>query len=140
VGGQINKNLSDVSIFFNRFRDMNMKLMFSYPGIGSFGYYFHIFAVIFLADLLFVRQYNHEARIALYGFALIYFGLPFLGYLLPPFDLFNTTKRGLFKAIPLAFWYMCNSGILLKLSALVYKWEEEPKEIPKPVDINIKRK
>jgi hypothetical protein len=55
--------------------------------------------------------------------AVIYFGVPFLGYLLPLFDLGNTTKRALFKAIPLMVWYISNGGLFSFLSGKINNFE-----------------
>jgi len=76
-----------------------------------------------LLDLFWIRRFNNIAVISLFGIAVVYIGLAFLGYLLPLVDLVNTTKRGLFKALPLMLLYMSNSGATLLLSDKIKNWE-----------------
>jgi hypothetical protein len=123
LGSQINSNLSDFSPFFERLRDINSELIFSKFGMGSYGYFIYFFCGLFLLDLVWKRRFDKETIISLYGILVVYFGLPFLGYILPLVDLMNTTKRGLFKLLPLMFLYICNSGALIQLSAIIKKWE-----------------
>ena len=123
VSSNINHNLGDVSFFFQRFMDMNSLLIFSKGGEAIYAYFIYFFCIILFIDIIWPRQFNQEARIALYGVAVIYFGMPFLGYLLPTVDLGNTTKRGLFKGITLALWYMSNSGFLQKISGWLQAYE-----------------
>jgi hypothetical protein len=131
---QVNQHLGDLSPFFARLSAINSDLIFSAKGTLVYGYYLYLFLGVLVADLLFVRKFNKEARMALYGIAVIYFGLTLLGYLLPLFDLLNTTKRGLFKLIPLILLYYANSGILMKLSDYLKRKEAAIKE-PKPVPV-----
>ncbi len=116
AASQLNQNLADFSVLFQRFSDLNVIILFSGENISVFGYFIFIFCLVFLADLLWLRKFNMESRIALYGILVVYIGLPFLGYLFPLVDLANTTKRGLFKIFPLMLFYMCNSGLLLRIS------------------------
>ncbi len=122
--GQLNPNLGDLSVFYQRFADFNTIIIFSEECISIFGYFIFFFCIVFLADLLWIRKFNPESRIALYGILVVYIGLPLLGYLFPLVDLANTTKRGLFKIFPLMFFYMCNSGVLLRLSAYLKQLEK----------------
>ena len=128
VSKELNTHLSDFSPLFKRLGDMLNFLIFSHAGTQFYGWYMFIFTAIFAVDLIFVRKFNQEALFALYGLAVIYFGLGFIGYLLPLADLANTTKRGLFKAIPIIVLYMANSPILLKLSNAIKNWEDPGKE------------
>ncbi len=124
IKSQVNPNLFDLSVLVQRFLDMNFALIFSASGLGTFAYFIYFFFILFFVDLIFFRKrYNHEARIALYGVTVIYFGVPFLGYLLPLFDLGNTTKRALFKAIPLMVWYISNGGLFSFLSEKINNFE-----------------
>jgi len=123
LGSQVNPQLSHVSVFFARLWDMNRYLIFSRWGISEYGYFIFLFCYLLLLDVCCIRRFNRASLIALYGIAVVYFGIAFLGYLLPLYDLDNTTKRGLFKLLPLMFLYMCNSGVLLRLSAALEKWE-----------------
>ena len=133
ASNDLNPNLADVSYFFERIKAMNSVLIFGHQGLVVYGYFMYVFMGLLLADLLFVRKFNLESRYALFGITVIYFGLPLLGYLLPLFDIINTTKRGLFKAIPMMLLYMCNSGIVLRLSEKIKNWElPKDKQAPKP--------
>ncbi len=123
VGSQLNSHLSDFSPFLVRLMDINSELIFSKFGMGSYGYFIYFFCGLLLLDLLWKRRFHKETIVSLYGVLVVYFGLPFLGYLLPLVDLMNTTKRGLFKLLPLMFLYICNSGTLIQLSAIIKKWE-----------------
>lgn len=124
--GMVNKNLADISAFFTRMSSVNDDLIFSAKGVLVYGYFLYYFIALLLLDLVFVRKFNQEARMALYGVAVVYFGLIFLGYLLPLFDVMNTTKRGMFKALPLILYYFANSGILLKISNYLTARENRP--------------
>jgi hypothetical protein len=132
VTAVVNQNLGDIGFLFQRFKDMNSMLIFSKGGESIYAYYIYIFCFILFVDLIWPRKYNREARIALYGVAVIYFGMPFLGYLLPNVDLGNTTKRGLFKGVALALWYMCNSGFLQRVSGWLTKYENSSRDKGKP--------
>jgi hypothetical protein len=106
---------------------MGNPLIFSFTGIREYGYFVFFFVLLFVAELVFVRRFSRRAAIALYGIATVYIGLAFLGYLLPLVDLLNTTKRGLFKALPLMLLYMSDSGLLQRLSAWLRRIEIEGK-------------
>ena len=123
LGNQLNSHLSDFSPFFDRLRDINSELIFSKFGMGSYGYFIYFFCGLLLLDLVWKRRFDKETIVSLYGILVVYFGLPFLGYLLPLVDLMNTTKRGLFKLLPLMFLFIWNSGALIQLSAIIKKWE-----------------
>lgn len=152
IKSQVNTNLLDLSVLVQRFLDMNFALIFSPAGVGTFAYFIYFFGILFFVDLIFFRKkYNHEARIALYGVAVVYFGVPFLGYLLPLFDLGNTTKRALFKAVPLMVWYLSNGGLFAYLTGKLSNYElgiskpaKEPGKdknaVKIPVNVRPKRK
>jgi hypothetical protein len=102
---------------------MTTKLMFSEEGNGLWGYLSYVFLFLLLADMVIYRKFNKEAKIALYGICVVYLGLCILGYLFPLIDLWDTTKRGLFKMFPLMLLYMRNSGMLQQLSQWLTNWE-----------------
>jgi len=130
TAGQMNHNLTDISVFFTRLSAINNDLIFSEKGKLVYGYFLYYFIAIVLLDLAFVRKFNREARMAIYGVAVVYFGLALLGYLLPLFDVLNTTKRGMFKALPLILMYFANSGLVLKLSDYLKNRENRSNEAP----------
>jgi hypothetical protein len=120
---QINPNLSDVSFILQRLQGMNRDLLFSDHGIALFGYFIVTFCGLLITDIIWPRLFNRASLIALYGIAVVYFGLAFIGYLLPLADLENTTKRGLFKLLPIILLYMSNSGMLIYISGRISGWE-----------------
>lgn len=125
VSQQLNQDLlGTIPKFFERFIGMNSRFMFGGFNLPIFGWFINLFAFIFLIDLVFIRSFNREAKNMLYGILVVYIGLPLLGYLIPWFDLDNTTKRGLYKMLPLMMIYMRNSGVLTKLSTLLQKFED----------------
>ena len=126
VGGLVNHNLFDVSPLFQRYSDIISHLTFSDFGIHLWGYFFFILVVLFLAEALFIRRFNREARNWLYALAVLYLGLGALGWLLPVIDLNDTTKRAMFKFLPVALLYLANNELLLRLSRGISRWEALP--------------
>lgn len=130
VANEINKNLGDVSVFFNRMGDITTQYLFGGYGVELYAYYIHIFCILLIADLIVTKKLNTEAKIALYSLAVLYVGLPLLGYLLPLFDLENTTKRGLYKMMPLILILFRNNSLLQKASVSIYNWENAVNNTP----------
>lgn len=129
IGGLVNKNLSDLEPLVQRFRDMNSKLLFSKLAIALYAYFIYIFLSILIIELVWKRRLSRESRYWLFTILVVYLCLPLLGFLLPLMDLFNTTKRGLFKIFPLMLLYMVNSAPLQHLSAKIRRWEDRTAEI-----------
>jgi hypothetical protein len=123
VEGQVNKNLGDLSPFFNRLSDINSELIFSARGVGYYGYFFYFFLLLLLLELVIKRKFTPVTRNWLYAVLVIYIGFPLLGYLLPLLDLNNSTKRGLFKIFPLMLLYLANNSLLVSWSQKITKWE-----------------
>lgn len=131
IGGLVNKDLSDLGPLAERFRDMNTKLLFSKLAIALYAYFTYIFLAILIIELVWKRRLSNESRYWLFTILVVYLCLPLLGFLLPLMDLFNTTKRGLFKLFPLMLLYMVNNAPLQQLSAAIRRWEEGPAaEVP----------
>jgi hypothetical protein len=126
--GQINKNWSNVQIFFTRLEEMNTRVIFGDLRLALWNHYFTIFLLFFASEIVFgiVKRKlpGREYRNWLYGAMVVYFGLPLLGYLIPLVDLMNTTKRGLFKIMPFLLMLMACSSVLQLLSNVIIKWEE----------------
>jgi hypothetical protein len=102
-------------------------------GIHLWGYILYITAVLFLAEGLFRGRYNKDARNWLYAILVLYIGIGALGFALPMMNLNETTKRALFKLMPLAVLYLANNNLLIRLSERIARWEGTPKPvIPKP--------
>jgi hypothetical protein len=127
VGQDVNLSPERMPFFFERFWYMNKNLLYSKLGLDLFGYMYYVFPIVLLADALFIRRFNTEARVMLFGILILYIGIPILGTILPLFDLNNTTKRSLYKMLPLMMLYMANSGVLRKLSAVISKFEDGDK-------------
>ncbi len=133
ASNDINKNLGDVSYFFERFSNMNSILIFGAQGLVVYGLYMKFFLGLLVIDIIYFvatrKPMTMEGRYALYGVLVVYIGLPLLGYLLPLFDIMNTTKRGLFKILPLMLLYMANSGMLRAISERITNWEYKRDEV-----------
>ncbi len=124
VDSLMNKDLSNIQPFFNRLSYMTLELMLGNRGRMLWAYFMDIFVLIFLIELIFKRKFTKEAGNWLLAVLVIYIGLPFLGYLFPLMDLDNSTKRGLFKILPLMLLYMGNNQVLTRLSDRIKKWEQ----------------
>lgn len=119
----VNTHLLNLQPLWERFRDMNVELIFSKTGITYYAYFIFLFLALFVAELIVKRRFSREAKNWLYAILVVYAGLPILGYLLPLMDLDNTTKRGLFKIFPLMLLYMGNNSLLVNLSRRISLWE-----------------
>ena len=125
ISGQINNNLFDVTPFFTRLIEMNTKLVFAENNTYLFGYFFYLFIIFFLAELIFFRGFKTDAKKWLVATAIIFLGLAFLGYLLPLLDLANSTKRGLFKIFPVMLFYFSCNQLLIKASGKLWALERK---------------
>lgn len=123
----VNQHLGDLDPLFQRFSDMNNQLLFGEWGSQLWGNFIYLFLILFAAELVIKRKVTREAGNWLIAVLIIYLGLPLLGFLLPLMDLNNTTKRGLFKLLPLMLLYMGNNQLLTGLSRIFYKWEGDPR-------------
>lgn len=123
LSNQVKPDTNNIVFFLTRIKDMTLYLIFSKEGIHLFGYFIFFFCALLPIDLIVFRKFNRESRIALYGILVVYLGMPLLGYLIPLVDLENTTKRGMFKFLPLMLLYMSNSSCLQYLSNKIRNWE-----------------
>jgi hypothetical protein len=126
VGSLVNDHLSDVSPLFQRYSDIVTRLFIGDFAIHLWGYFFFIAAILFVAELVFMRRFNKEARNWLYAVFVLYLGIGALGWALPLFNLNETTKRALFKLLPLIILYLANNGLLVRLSEAITRWENTP--------------
>jgi hypothetical protein len=130
LGSQINTDFSNLKPLVTRFVDMHTQLIFGKFSEPLWGQFINFFLIFSIADLIFVRKVNQESRNYLFGIAVVYFGLPLLGYLIPLVDLLNTTKRGLFKMFPFMLMVLANNGLLQRLSLALRNWEnKEPEKV-----------
>jgi hypothetical protein len=133
LGSQINTDFSNLKPLVTRFVDMHTELIFGKFSEPLWGHFINVFLVLTIADLIFSRKVNREGRNYFYAIAVVYFGLPLLGYLIPLVDLLNTTKRGLFKMFPFMLMVLVNNTLLQRLSATLTAWEtQESEPLTKP--------
>jgi hypothetical protein len=126
VGALVNAHLGDVSPLFKRYGDIVNRLLVSDFAVKLWGYIFFVTAALFVAEAVFVRRFTREALNWLYAIAILYLGLGFLGWVLPMVDLNDTTKRGMFKMLPLCLMYLANNTLLVRLSQTISRWELTP--------------
>ena len=126
VGTLVNHNLGDMSPLLKRYGDIVNRLLMSDFAVHLWGYIFFVTAALFVAEAVFVRRFSREALNWLYGIAILYLGLGLLGWILPVVDLNDTTKRGMFKMLPLCIFYLANNTLLIRLSQAISRWELEP--------------
>ena len=119
----VNTNLFNIPYLFVRFADINSKLIFSEHGVNYYAYFVFIFLTVLIFDMVFSEKLNKTCMNWLFAVFAVYLGLAFIGYLLPLYDLDNSTKRGLFKMFPPMLLYMANSSFLMDLSGRLNKWE-----------------
>ncbi|HEY4285652.1 MAG TPA: hypothetical protein VGN00_01020 [Puia sp.] len=126
IGTLVNNHLSDLHPLWQRYSDIVSRLLFGTFAIHLWGYLFYIASILFLLELIFVRRFSKEARNWLYAILMLYFALGILGFALPMFNLLETTKRALFKMMPLILLYLANNELLLRLSRRISQWEGQP--------------
>ena len=126
IGGLVNPNLSALGPLFQRYSDIVMRLMGGDFGVHLWGYIFYIAGILLVAELFSRNRCNKDARNWLYALLVVYLGLGALGFALPLFNLLETTKRGMFKLLPLIILYLANNAWLIRLSQWMYRWEEIP--------------
>lgn len=132
VSNLVNSKWYDVLALLQRFADMNWELILSWQGILYYGYFFFIFLLVMILDLVFIDHISRNSRNWLYAALVIYLGYPLLGHLLPLLDIHHSTKRGLFKIFPLMLLYMGSCRLLVQLSRRINNWESTS-EIPEKI-------
>ncbi|HEY4335385.1 MAG TPA: hypothetical protein VGM89_05795 [Puia sp.] len=126
IGGLVNDHLSSLQPLFQRYADMFTRLLTGEFAIHLWGYIFYLAAALFLAEAIFLRRFNKEARNWLYAIVVLYIGLGVLGWILPMMNLNETTKRAMFKMLPLVLFYLANNELLIRFSAAISRWEVIP--------------
>ncbi len=127
IGALVNTQLSDLHPLWLRYSDIVTRLLFGTFATHLWWYLIYIASALFLAELIFVRRFNRQARNWLYAILMLYLVLGILGYALPMFNLLETTKRELFKMMPLVLLYLANNELLLRLSRRISQWEALPR-------------
>jgi len=123
IGALVNNNLSDWHPLLQRYGDIVSKLLFGSFAIHLWGYLFYITSALFVAELVFVRRFSREACFWLYAIVVVYLALGVMGFALPMFNLTETTKRAIFKIVPLLLFYLANNELVLRLSRWISGWE-----------------
>lgn len=126
IGALVNEHPANLGPLFQRYSDIVSKLLFGSFSIHLWGYIFYVATALFLAELIFVRKFNKTARNWLYAIVVLYLALGALGFALPMFNLLETTKRALFKMMPLILFYLANNELLIRLSRRMSGWETAP--------------
>jgi hypothetical protein len=124
ISDQINKNLGDLQPLFTRFYDINSKLLFSDISIIFYGYIFYVTTFFLLLEILFfsipnlknAKPLDKDSTYWICAILTVYLGVPLIGFLLPLADLENTSKRELFKLIPIAIIYLSRNQIIQLIS------------------------
>lgn len=139
ISNYITHNFFDIPLLFTKLTEITTGLIFTPKGTEVFAHFYIFFLVVLAADLIWPRRFNNEAKMALWGIAIVYVGLALLGFLIPSNTLLNSTKRGLFKLLPLMIFYMANSGILQRLSEYLKRKEAGIKKEPAPKSAPVAR-
>ncbi len=126
MGSLVNTHPSDLGPLFQRYHDIVTRLLASEFAIHLWGYIFFATFFLFIAELVFVRSFTKEARNWLYAIVVLYLGLGFLGFILPLMNLDETTKRSMFKLLPVVVLYLSNNQLLTRLSGWITRWEATP--------------
>ena len=124
----LNKNLLNVSSFYDRLSNMTGQLLLAGDTVTYYAYFIYIFLFMLCLNIFDRNVLNKTALNWLFAVFAVYIGLPFVAYLFPLYDLDNSTKRGLFKIFPLMLLFMANSPVLISLSDGIKKWEETNSE------------
>ena len=123
IGALINPQLQLPGLF-RRYADIFTHLLTGRPSLNLWGYFFYLTAILFAAEAIFLRCFDRDARNWLYSIAILYLGLGFIGWLFPVMDLTDSTKRALFKMLPLALFYLANNQLLHRFSVAIARWEQ----------------
>lgn len=115
-------NLGTKTTYLQWLSEINSQLIFGGINLVLYGYYIYFFLLVLIADTLIFRKLNRESRYMLWGVAVIYFGMPLLGYFTQWFNT-TTAKRGFFKMFPLMLMYMRSNSLFTWLSNWVINFE-----------------
>jgi hypothetical protein len=129
VDSLLNSNLLNLGPFYKRLTDMTQELLLGGDAVNYYGYFTFVFAIVLTVNAFLRRPWNGRSLNWLFAVFVVYAGIPFIGYLLPLYDLDNTTKRGLLKIFPLMLLFMANSQVLIGLSNRIYQWEGDNEKV-----------
>ena len=136
IGGKFNKNLTDLSPFFQRLYDIVNLLMFTdktnpkvtYLSSGLYSETFDILLLFIILELgfsIYNKKIGFNTGCWFLFIFMVYITLGFIGYLIPWADIPNNAKRGLFKMIPLTFFFVILTRPIQLFSNLLIKWERK---------------
>lgn len=133
ISSKLNPNLSDFGPFFERLSMLINGFMF--PNVFPskyrvtappiFGETFHLMAVFIMAEiafLLYTRKIDYRPAAWFLFMVLVFIFLGFIGYLLLWTDQYNA-KRGIFKLIPLIYFFILSTRPLQFVSDKLKAWE-----------------
>lgn len=123
VSSLINPRLFNPLAFFDRFAAVNTKLLIGDASVIYYGYFFYLFFILLVFDLVLTDKWTSEPRNWIFAILTVYFGLPLVGHILPLMDIEHSTKRGMFKIFPLILLYLGSSGLLTGFSEKIRNWE-----------------
>jgi hypothetical protein len=112
-------------LFFTAFQELNAGLLFSQTAIEYYAYFIYLFLVVLFLDVVIYRKWSTAGRNFLYAVLLVYAGIGLTGHLLPLMDIYNSSKRALFKIFPLMLLYMGRSPLMISLSRKMAQWERK---------------
>lgn len=112
TANELNTNLFNLTPFFQRASNMFSVLIFSELGLNNWGYIFWILSIVSIADIILYKKISENAKFWLSMLFVTYVGIALIGYLLPLADLLNTTKRALFKLLPIFIVYVSHTEIV----------------------------
>jgi hypothetical protein len=125
VTNLVNRDLFNLSAFFHRFEELNAGLLFSQTAIEYYAYFIYLFLLVLFLDVAIYRKWSTAGRNFLYAVLLVYAGIGLTGHLLPLMDIYNSSKRALFKIFPLMLLYMGRSPLMISLSRKMAEWERK---------------
>ncbi|NQW30767.1 MAG: hypothetical protein HQ472_09685 [Ignavibacteria bacterium] len=88
---------------------------------GLWGASFLLFAIVFIVDLVRTKKSNRTVLLAAIG--AVFVGLILIGTLFTSAIVEQTLRRGMFKIIPLLFFYIASAPVIVMLSEKLKHWE-----------------
>lgn len=123
----INNDLTNLDPLWTRFEQMTNKYLLGSYAENFWMYNIKIFIGLFVIEILYLlvtKKFKDTAWWYWLGASLvIYIGLPLMGFLMPLMDMDHSTKRALFKLMPLLFIFISHFKWIQWLSDKLYSWE-----------------
>lgn len=134
AGANFTSDIFNLTPFFTRLYAIFSQLIFNYDANSLYNtraLYNDSFAIFFafiIVELFWCgikKKADGKMLFWLYGFFGVIIFLAFIGYLIPLVDLNNTTKRGLFKLIPIGYLFIANTSVIQWCSNKLTCWENK---------------